>query len=208
MAQPMIDHEEHKQAFERDEVIKIINSVISKVEHAGDVSRDMIFGELKELRKVIEDTRKEVGATGAGDIKHKHIPTATDELGAVVEATEEASGAIMDACDVIQEKASQMGGDAGDAIAAEVVKIFEACSFQDITGQRITKVITTLCTIEEKVNRLLAAAGGHAGVVADDSEDEGKESAGGGDDGLLNGPQLPGHAVTQDDIDKLLAEFD
>lgn len=203
MSQPL--HAHHSGPYERDQVIRIINSVISKVEHAGDASRDAIFSELKELQKVIEDARKEVGMAGAGDIKSKHIPTATDELDAVVEATAEATGTIMDACDVIQEKAAEAGA-AGEVIGGEVIKIYEACSFQDITGQRITKVVSTLRTIEEKVNKLLNGLG----ESLSDSEGEGSGESSGpkGDAALLNGPQMPDKAITQDDIDKLLAEFD
>ena len=40
-----------------------------------------------------------------------------------------------------------------------VTRIYEACSFQDITGQRITKVVTTLKVIEEKVAHIISTFG-------------------------------------------------
>ncbi len=199
---------EGDHSYERDQVKKIIGSVISQVEAAGELSRDTIFKELTELHNIIEEARKEVGQAQAGDISDKHIPTATDELDAVVASTAEATGAIMDCCDVISEKAGEVGGEAGDAVTAEVMKIYEACSFQDITGQRITKVVTTLKTIEEKVDKLLAVLGekmpGTNSEGNSDSDDDGRT----GDEALLNGPALPDKAISQDDIDKLLAEFD
>ena len=78
-----------------------------------------------------------------------------------------------------------------------------SCSFQDITGQRITKVVTTLKVIEEKVAHIIgtfgpsteAAGAGRRARVATDAD-------------LLNGPQLPAHAMDQSDIDKLLASFE
>jgi chemotaxis protein CheZ len=35
------------------------------------------------------------------------------------------------------------------------VKIFEACNFQDLTGQRITKVVRALSFIEERVEAMM-----------------------------------------------------
>ena len=202
MTEPM--PEDPGAVYEKDQVVKIINSVISKVEQAGEVSRDTIFKELSDLQKVIEEARSEIGAARPSDIKEKHIPTATDELDAVVEATAEATGTIMDCCDVIQEKAGAVGGENGDAIGNEVIKIYEACSFQDITGQRITKVETTLKTIEEKVGKLVDILASRMPV--EEGEDQGDTRT--GDEALLNGPAMPDKAITQDDIDKLLEDFD
>lgn len=193
--------------YGRDQVVKIINSVLNKVEHAhAEDARDMMYIELKALQKIIEDARKEVGVTKPADIKDKHIPTATDELDAVVAATAEATGTIMDCCDVIQQKAGEIGGDNGAALEGEVTKIYEACSFQDITGQRITKVVTTLKTIEGKVEKLLSVIGDKMPGMDHGSAEE--ETGKTGDAALLNGPQMPDKAITQADIDKLLSEFD
>ncbi|MCB1531623.1 MAG: protein phosphatase CheZ [Alphaproteobacteria bacterium] len=196
--------------YEKDQVIKIINSVIAKVEQAEETSRESIFRELKDLQDIIEKARSEIGAARPNDINDKHIPTATDELDAVVESTAEATGKIMDSCDVIQEKAESVGGQPSDDIVAEVMKIYEACSFQDITGQRITKVVGTLKEIEGKVGALVKVLSQNMPGLHDASNDEGEDqaSAASDDSALLNGPQMPDKAITQDDIDALLAEFD
>lgn len=97
-------HRKSKHSYGRDQVIQIIQSVLSKVEHTEEIERDTIFKELKDLQNIIEEARREVGFAKPADINDKHIPTATDELDAVVEATAEATGTIMDCCDVIQEK--------------------------------------------------------------------------------------------------------
>jgi chemotaxis protein CheZ len=102
----MPDTGTHK--LERDKVVQIISSVIEKVEAAEDLSREMIYAELRALRELIEETRREISATQMGDISGKHVPTATDELDAVVAATEEATGAIMDACDSISAHADTL----------------------------------------------------------------------------------------------------
>ena len=196
--------EEAKGSFEREQVVKIINSVISKVENTGG-ARLSIFTELKDLQRIIDEARREIGNARVSEIGGKHIPTATDELDAVVEATADATGKIMDACDVINEKAAEAGGEAGDAISAEVIKVYEACSFQDITGQRITKVVTTMKTIEDKVDRLLKSLGETLPIEETQAEEEDARSE---DEKLMNGPQMDDQAISQDEIDKLLASFD
>lgn len=190
-------------SYGREQVVKIINSVLARVE-SGTEGRLEIFRELKHLQKIIEDARKEIGLARAGDIRATHIPTATDELDAVVAATAEATGVIMDACDVIGEQATLLSGDLGETLTAEVTKIYEACSFQDITGQRIKKVVSTLATIEEKVNKLVSVLSEKLPV-----EDQGNGEiidTREGDARLMNGPQMPDKAITQDDIDKLLSQ--
>ncbi len=198
----------HDHPYERDEVVRIIDSVIEKVRAGEDVSRSAIFRELEDLKKLIEDARREISAVGAGDIQDKHIPTATDELDAVIGATEEATGIIMDSCEAIQKQMSQMEAAAVAAIEAAVTRIFEACSFQDITGQRITKVVKTLKQIEEKVSSVLGVLGkGMPGSVGAPLLPAVPGCAA-TPVSLLNGPQMPDKAARQEEIDRILAEFD
>ncbi len=186
----------------KQRIVKIISSVIDKVGQDEQASMNSILTELRELLIVIEETRTEIGMARTSDIKGKHIPGAADELDAIVAATSEATGTIMDCCDVIQDKASAVGGEDGDAITGEVMKIYEACSFQDITGQRVSKVMKTFNDIEEKIDRLVSVLGLKTGDVGEE-EDTRSES-----EKLLNGPQMADQAISQEDIDKLLAEFD
>lgn len=186
----------------RDKLVKIIGSMLDKVEQASCQTRESMFNELLDLKRVIEESKHEITIARPGDIKKKDIPTATDELDAVVAATAQATAEIMDACDAIQTAGGSITGEAADKINEEVMKIFEACSFQDITGQRIRKVITTLRSIEERVERLISLLGDRAANVTGDDDKRV------GDARLLNGPQLPQNSVSQDDIDRLMAELD
>ena len=65
--------------------------------------------------------------------------------------------------------------------------LFEACSFQDITGQRVRKVVDTLRQIESRVTRFASAinARGRKGY-ADEAERRRAERA---QALLLHGPQ-------------------
>ena len=89
-------------------------------------------------------------------------------------------------------------------IQDQVVRIFEACNFQDLTGQRITKVVETLRFIESRVVRMMDIWGGlesFAGIEFEPSP------PGQGDRRLLNGPGLDGEEgrATQAEIDALFA---
>jgi chemotaxis protein CheZ len=85
-----------------------------------------------------------------------------------------------------------------------VINIFEACDFQDLTGQRITKVVSTLKFIETHIVRMMEIRGG-----VDAFKDIAPEPIAlrEGDATLLNGPKIDGAAghASQDDIDALFA---
>jgi chemotaxis protein CheZ len=195
---------ENAESFERDKVVRIISSVLEKVSHAEEISRESLYNDLKDLQGIVHDARKELSVARPGDIQDKHIPSATDELDAIVKSTEEATSAIMDSCEVLEQEADKEGGPSAGVLNEEVTKIYEACSFQDLTGQRVTKIINSLVTIDEKVSKIVNILGSRLpGMDAPDEEDVPV-----GDAALMNGPQTPDKAISQEDIDKLLAEFD
>lgn len=190
----------------REEVTEIIQAVCATMEGDVSVTDLKLYGELQSLARYIQHAKQEIAAIRPDEISSSHIPSATDELDAVVGATEEATNQIMDACDAISDIATRVDSESGAALTQSVTSIFEACNFQDITGQRITKVVKTLKHIETKVEALLRAFGDEvekatqaASATSGDLDFDSK---------LLNGPQLPSNAIDQDEIDKLLASFD
>jgi chemotaxis protein CheZ len=192
--------------YARGQVIEIINSVIEKVDADKAVTRE-VFLHLAELAQIIDSLKKEISSVQPGHVKNSHIPEATDELGAVVTATAEATNKIMSVCEEIEAIAETVEGESGEDIRNKITQIYEACGFQDITGQRIRNVVTTLQVIEHKIDTIMQTLNQTMGLKLSDDKYEKVVSI---DDekSLLNGPQMPEKAVTQDDIDKLLAEFD
>ena len=85
-----------------------------------------------------------------------------------------------------------------------MVKIFEACNFQDLTGQRITKVVATLKFIETHILRMMEIWGGLDAFKDIQAEAIAERE---GDARLLNGPKIDGEGghASQDDIDSLFA---
>ncbi|HET8729427.1 MAG TPA: protein phosphatase CheZ [Alphaproteobacteria bacterium] len=199
--------EEAGEPLTREEVAEVIREVIGSME--GDISATdlRVYNELESLARYIQSARSEIAALRPDEIRQDHIPAATDELDAVVGATEDATGRILDAAEQIQTIAEGLEQPARDQLVDLVTGIFEASNFQDITGQRISKVVRTLKHIETKIDVLIAVLGEEVERAKEQAEGAGMPAAA-TDADLLNGPQLPGNANDQDEIDRLLASFD
>ena len=167
----------------------------------GDLSAEHValHNEIKDLAEYLARARAEIAAIQPRDISDQHIPQATDELDAVVQATEEATSAILDAAEELEALSESLGGAHAVKITEVTTKIFEASNFQDITGQRITKVVATLRYIEDRINALNAALGDGGGT-----EQRSRAIGAPADEAsLLSGPQMPGAGNSQDEIDQL-----
>ena len=181
-------------------IAEVVRAVLSTMR--GDLSGTdtSLLTEVEELGRTIASAKAEIAALKVADINAAHIPSATDELDAIVAHTAAATESILETCETLDRLAGEMGEEASAALQDATTRIYEACSFQDITGQRITKVVATLKTIDAKVAQIVAAFSGRSiDVAVPEPEPVGA---------LLNGPQLPGQAMDQSDIDKLLASFD
>lgn len=191
----------------RDEIKSVVEGVVSTL-HGGFTASDLkLYEELESLIAYIHSAKREIAALCPDEIKEKHIREATDELDAIVAHTENATGGILDCAEKIETIAGELSGDPAAKLAEQVTRIYEACNFQDITGQRINKVVTTLKNIEERIKSLASALGGQRGM-AQAPVAPAAPSKHGDEAGLLNGPQLPTNAKSQDEVDALLKSFD
>lgn len=190
--------------YGRGQVIEIINSVITKIDEGN--KRD-VYQDIAELAQIIDSLKKEIAASTPEHVKNSHIPDATDELDAVVAATADATNKIMTICEDMESLADTLEGEQKERLVNRVTEIYEACGFQDITGQRIKNVITTLRLIEEKVDHIMQTLGDKVGLKTGNTQYT-KSVSVEDEKSLLNGPQMAEKAITQEDIDKLLAEFD
>ncbi len=155
-----------------------------------------LLAELRVLADFIDQARQEVAAVGVDEIVRRDVPAATDELDAVIVHTAEATGLILDECERLEAVV------AATPLRSEVnlrtARIYEACSFQDITGQRVAKVVSTLKTIEAKIAEILSVFGRHPTRPTERLPQP----------VLLNGPQRQGDAMDQGAVDALLATFE
>lgn len=185
---------------------EVVRAVLTNVTGELSSQESSLLAEVEELGRMIANARIEIATLEVGDITDSHIPAATDELDAVVEHTAMATDRILEMCERLDNLADQ----SPDAATVDVLRqattgIYEACSFQDITGQRITKVIQALKSIDSKVLQILAAFG--AGPVTGGDARVGPASEP-DNPTLTRGPQLPAAAMAQAEIDRLLASFE
>ena len=193
----------HYSPHDRDMVVEVVTAVLTTMSGDLTATETSLLGQVEALGRTISAARQEISALRVDDIMDRDIPFATDELDAIVQHTAVATNAILESCEMVETIAATVTGDASAGLQDAVTKIYEACSFQDITGQRITKVVTTLKAIENKVAQIIATFGVPPAAL------EQRETTGAVPTGaeLLNGPQLPSNAMDQSDIDKLLASF-
>jgi chemotaxis protein CheZ len=174
----------------------------------GDLSahETTLLAEVEELGRTIAAAKAEIAALQVDDITDSHIPSATDELDAIVEHTAAATNAILEVCETLDGLAAELTGAPVETLNGATTRIYEACSFQDITGQRINKVVSTLKTIDRTVAHIIATFSCGADVLA--APQAVAEAPLNDESSLLNGPQLPMAAMGQSEIDKLLASFE
>lgn len=122
--------------------------------------------DLEEMRKSIEETRSDLAAIKPRGDGGPHHEEATD-LDAIASAAERATRDILAAAERVQEIGERLRGQGADSDLCDELDthargIFMASSFQDMTGQRTTRLATALQHLEERIGAMLAALGGDA----------------------------------------------
>jgi len=151
--------------------------------------RDLLLAYVRAARNALS----ELGPNG---LRTTHLPSAMNEIGMIVETTESAANQIMDVVDSILNLPEDTRADLyRSTVEEKCMALMEACSFQDLTGQRSTKIVTTLLNIEYKLGKLAHLLG--------EDEEAPEAPPPMNEDVLLNGPCMPGEGVDQDEIDRL-----
>ncbi len=193
-----------------DDIGEVVRTMLATMR--GDLSANDVelYTELESLADYIRSAKREIASLRPDEVKDQHLRTASDELDAIVAATADATNSIMDATEAIESVMDEVDADTRATLESATTGIYEACSFQDITGQRITKVVKALQHIEDSVDGLLNAFGDEIAKFRKDdpAAEKAKEDAPITDEDLLQGPQLEGKGQTQAEIDALLASFD
>ena len=162
--------------------------------------------ELSGLFVYIKRVREEIAAIHKPAEEEHGFDGMGEQLDAIVKATENATHRIMEAMEENTAAIEAMRArhkseeDVADLNKMEnsVNEVFEACSFQDITGQRVNKITKSLIYVEERVSSIISIWG------KDDIEKvEALTSTKTEDEKLLNGPQLEGKGLDQSEIDAL-----
>ena len=193
-----------------EDVGKIFVEMASSINPTLSAADHFLHDEIHRLAKHITEAKKEIFSISQNSKSEMVIVDASQHLDEVIKATEHASNSIMDAADIIQHNVAGVGGDKETKIMEATNQIYEACNFQDITGQRINKVIKLLASIEERIGKLDELFGTSDAMQAS-AEANGSNVVSMNlpldDKDLLNGPQLSGKASTQEEIDMLFASL-
>ena len=166
-----------------------------------------LFGHLQKIRAELAA----LNPAGSAD----HFNGMSEQLDAIVGATEGATNTIMENVEAIDDLMAQARTrpdtppdlvETFDAVTDRVNQVFEACSFQDITGQRIAKVVNSLKFVEARINAIIITWGREelTKVVVELNQDAAAQPD--PDRHLLHGPQLPGEGLSQSEADSILGQ--
>jgi chemotaxis protein CheZ len=169
--------------------------------------------ELDLIHEAIRRTKQEIAGLEPGEFIGSQMDRVGRELDAVIAGTEQATENILKSAEEIDQIVNTLSPLLKDGYAQglaqdardHVVKIFEACNFQDLTGQRISRVIATLKFIEGHIDRMQEIWRRIEGT-APAAPPSAKPDI---DRRLLNGPKLPddpGHS-TQADVDLIFGGY-
>ena len=135
-----------------------------------------------------------IGHLRPDQMRREHIPQAIAEMEEILRATERSADEIMSKAEELMEKEEAMDG---------AIAILEACAFQDLVGQRASKVRKLLESLEERFHSLVHETGvpdRFDDIDEDELAEERRRK-----ELILHGPQMSGEGVSQDEIDALLA---
>lgn len=189
-----------------DAIKKLERTMQSNTAGAPGMSADQVRFDLVEMAAAIAQTKREIASLRSDDDKTDGIMAATEQLDAIVIATEAATQSILEAAEQVQEvtwtmREDGVNEDYCEAIDKQVTEIYTSCSFQDITGQRTSKVIAVLHYLEDRLEAMRHIWGGDEVETSDASSSSGART----DVHLLNGPQIEGNGHDQGDVDLLMS---
>ena len=195
------------------DILEVVQSIMASIEGDHFSLSQRLHDDIEALADYINRAKAEITNIRVDEINTQYLPEASDQLSAIVGATEKATNEIFDAVETIEELATTLSPEQAGGLSDAVTRIYEACSFQDITGQRISKVVNVLQNVETRVDSLLKAFGSEAGTAASGTRESTEapvttESSAKSEKDMLSGPQAPGAGNSQEEIDALLASFD
>jgi chemotaxis regulatin CheY-phosphate phosphatase CheZ len=145
---------------------QVLLDAIGRLEQAVAGARtaqegDRFRASLREMASAIARTKTDIASIHAVEREHNRLFEASEALDAIIRTTEQATSDILAAAEHIQESAWTLREDGVNAglcheLDRRAAEIYTACSFQDITAQRIAKVIQTLGYLEARINAMIA----------------------------------------------------
>jgi chemotaxis protein CheZ len=149
------------------EVLSAIAALDAKLERVlaletNDIERIQV--DIADISGRIKATKAEIAALRHPLAQEDKFVIASEELGAVVRATEVATNTIIASAEELEEIVHELRSQLPEGYQSSrvndmnevITRIYEACNFQDLTGQRINKVVRALTFIEERVESMMS----------------------------------------------------
>lgn len=160
---------------------------------------ERIASKLRLIRSTITGAGHEKAGPNGSRLPGAPTTRIANELEAVMQGSEQATQKILAAAEEIDQAANNLSAalknDSERGLAQDirdrVIAIFEACNFQDLSSQRVAKVMASLDRIDQQILRTL-----------DELARDGAPT--------MHGPRLAddrGH-VSQSDVDSMFADRD
>ncbi|BAQ45130.1 hypothetical protein Maq22A_c09160 [Methylobacterium aquaticum] len=169
-----------------------IETVVSA--ERGPPGMERLRFDLIEMAKAISRTKSEIAAIHTPDHDQSQLGAASEALDGIVRTTERATSDILQAAEEVQEVAwtlRETGAESAvcDRLDHNATQIYTACSFQDLTAQRTSRIVNTLRYLEQRLIAMIE-------IWA--SEDDPPAQAG-------QRAEMPETALDQDDVDEIVA---
>lgn len=188
------------------EIERIVQGALHDPDLQGVGNQGGALEQVEALARYLRNARAELAALQSGSAE-SHYQSATDELDEIVRSTEVAAGAILDAAEEVDRIAATLDGEASTSLSGAATRIYEASNFQDLTGQRVTKVVRIIRHIEDQIDRIVQALGGTLPSAQSPVAIANPTLRPQSEQDLLNGPQLTTKAKSQDDVDALFSKL-
>ncbi|MFD2206008.1 hypothetical protein [Kiloniella antarctica] len=170
---------------------------------------ERLHSELAKLIHYVERVRLELANITRKKGDRSDFENMSDQLDALIKNTEEASYEILKSSEDILETVDKLREENSeedrnklcDLITTSATNTLQACSFQDITGQRVTKILRSVQFVEDRVNSMAEIYGQSSintlGLELSANEEPDEEIP-------MEGPAMKlDEAISQDDIDAL-----
>ena len=169
---------------------------------------EALEGEVLQLVSLIDKMKEEVAAIKHPSQDSGMLGSLSEQMEEIAKETGGAADTILAAAEEISEVAETMKAEIRykgasphfEKILNNTNNILEACSFHDITSQRITRMSRIINAVEETLGTVVLLIGEDALAALPVKEREVDKV----DSGIkLEGPAIGGPAMSQDDIDSL-----
>jgi chemotaxis regulatin CheY-phosphate phosphatase CheZ len=144
---------------------EMLLGAIGRIENLVQTNReaqemDRLRFDLMEMAKAISRTKSEIAAIRPQGGETSELNVASEALDSIVRTTERATSDILEAAEHVQEAAWTLREEGAnetmcDELDRRATDIYTACSFQDLTAQRTSRIVNTLRYLESRIEAMI-----------------------------------------------------